>query len=319
MMNARGKWASARVAARLGVGMAVAVVGGACASTGTTFRSGVGDAFLEHPPYYAGRDPGPVAGAYRTGHLPVVYQRGASHSPIFDPSWGEPMTELLGEMNAYLDSLGVSVRLVEGGQVSAVSHAGSRVPPDVQFGCETDPGGPGDECAMGDDEALGRGHQATRLAVGRPSPEWAAWMKELMDAGGTDAALVITLEVGQYPLRQKGLRGTKIVELGTSHVAQFPWLTSLETPVAVLQLTGALVGPDGRAIRIGAEGLTARRTSMLVSSIGGQALMSDDDVEHLRTARRDDLPGHPLVWQVGLRTLVGGLTGARLHDQGDYR
>lgn len=26
-----------------------------CATTGATFRSGVGDRYLEHPPYYAGK------------------------------------------------------------------------------------------------------------------------------------------------------------------------------------------------------------------------------------------------------------------------
>lgn len=38
----------------------------------------------------------------------------------------------------------------------------------------------------------------------------------------------------------------------------------------VLQLTGALIDRDGKAVRIGAEGMLARRTRLLVSSIGGQ-------------------------------------------------
>jgi hypothetical protein len=77
----------------------------------------------------------------------------------------------------------------------------------------------------------------------------------------------------------------------------------------VLQLTGALIDPDGRATRIGAEGLYPRRTRLLVSAIGGQELLSDEDVERLRSERRDDLPGRPLVWQVALRNLVAQLTG----------
>ncbi|HZA51832.1 MAG TPA: hypothetical protein VE549_13900 [Myxococcaceae bacterium] len=36
-----------------------------------------------------------------------------------------------------------------------------------------------------------------------------------------------------------------------------PWLTSLETPVSVLQLTGALIDRSGQAVRIGAEGSAA--------------------------------------------------------------
>jgi hypothetical protein len=92
-------------------------------------------------------------------------------------------------------------------------------------------------------------------------------------------------------------------------VVNLPWLTSLETPVAVLQLTGARVGRDGRAQRIGAEGLLARRTSLPVSALGGQAMIADAEVEQARTARREDLPGQPLVWQVALRELVRGLIG----------
>jgi hypothetical protein len=38
-------------------------------------------------------------------------------------------------------------------------------------------------------------------------------------------------------------------------------------------------------------------------------LVTDDDIERLRTLRRDDLPGQPLVWQVALRNLVSQLTG----------
>jgi hypothetical protein len=106
------------------------------------------------------------------------------------------------------------------------------------------------------------------------------------------------------------LHGTKEVELGTDHTVQLPWLTSLEAPVSVLQLTGALVGPDGKAKRIGAEGLLARRTSLGLSSIGAQELITDAEVEALLTARREDLPGAPLVWETALRSLVAGLTGS---------
>jgi hypothetical protein len=69
------------------------------------------------------------------------------------------------------------------------------------------------------------------------------------------------------------------------------------------------VGRDGRAVRIGAEGLVARRTPLLASSAGAQSLLTDEDVAALRTARRADLPGAPLAWQVALRTLVGELAG----------
>ena len=77
----------------------------------------------------------------------------------------------------------------------------------------------------------------------------------------------------------------------------------------MLQLTGARIARDGQALRIGAEGMLARRTSLPISAIGGQTLIRDADIEQLRSARRNDLPDDPLVWRSALRALVRGLTG----------
>lgn len=303
---------------RLGTVALVSLASSACASTGATFRSGVGDTFLEHPPWVAGAAASVVGGdSARLGHLPIAFQRGASESANFDPASGvgSAVESLLSEMNAYLDSLGsaaaLTIRLVEGGRVSAVAHRATTSPPDVQFGCLTELGLSGNDCAERGDSALGRGRQQMRLAVGRPSPEWTAWMNEVMGAQNVSRALVLTLEVGHYLPRQRGLRGTKEVELGTGHTQSLPWLTSLETPVAVLQLTGAIVGGDGWAIRIGAEGFALRRTRLAVSALGGVELLREEDVAESRTARRDDLPGRPLAWQVAMRHLVANLTGRR--------
>lgn len=270
---------------------------GACA-TGSTYRSGVGDKLLEHPPYYAGS--APAADSASLGHLSVAYQQGATQSPIFEPAANSgTIAVLLADLNAYLDSLGMSRR------VTTIPHGTA---PDVRFSCEPRTSGPDDECATGEG-ALGRDDIVMHLAVGRPSAEWVANAAAAMDSAHVGSLLVITLEIGQYRVRQRGLRGDKEVELGTSHVVRLPWLTSLETPVSVLQLTGARIGRDGRAQRIGAEGLLARRTSLPISAIGGQALISDAEVEAARTARREDLPGQPLTWQVALRELVRGLIG----------
>ena len=90
-----------------------------------------------------------------------------------------------------------------------------------------------------------------------------------------------------------------------------PWLTSLEAPVSVLQVTGALVDREGKAVRIGAEGIMARRTSLMGSGVGLQRILRDEDIEQTRSLVRDDLPGRPLAWQVALRHLVEQLTGRR--------
>ena len=278
----------------------------ACSSTGATFRSGVGDAFPEHPPYYAGVSRESVgADASRIGHLPIVFQRGASQSAIFDPKSepGTPTAALLAEMSAYLDTL------VGGASTRLSAPAGAGVPPDVRFGCLTDGGMPDDDCTVDDNSALGRGRQQMKLAVGRPSPEWTAGMRDAMGSAAVTRTLVITLEVGQMLLRQRGLAGSKELELGTGNTVRFPWLTSLETPVPVLQLTGALVDREGKAIRIGAEAFQAKRTPFIISSAGAQALLLDEDVAEARTRRREDLPGQPVAWRVALRHLVTQLTG----------
>ena len=171
---------------------------------------------------------------------------------------------------------------------------------------------PDDDCTVDEDGALGRGRQQMKLEVGRPSPEWTARVREGVTTAGVSRTLVITLEVGQMLLRQRGLGGSKELELGTGHTARFPWLTSLETPVPVLQLTGALVDGDGKAIRIGAEAFQAKRTPFLLSSAGAQALLLDEDVAEARTRRREDLPGQPIAWRVALRHLAEQLTGRTL-------
>jgi hypothetical protein len=277
----------------------VLLAAAACA-TGSTYRSGVGDRRLEHPPYYAGGPSTPATG--RPGHLSIAYQRGATQGSMFDPDGarGTPIALLLAEMNRYLDSLDVTTRLVTG------VAAPTGTPPDVRFSCETDPSTePSGDCAIGD----GRGDIVMHLAVGRPSDEWVRWAGGLMDSTRVAAVLVITLEVGQYRIRQRGFRGTKEVELGSGYVVRLPWLTPLEMPVNVLQITGAFVGRDGRAIRIGAEGMLARHTSLLESALGLHALITDEEVDDLRAARRDDLADRPHVWQAALRNLVTGLTG----------
>ena len=281
---------------------AVALALGACA-TGSTLRSGVGDRILKHPPFYASGLAAPDTG--RVGHFPIGYQRGATQPAQFDPAAGRgtPLAALREEMSRYLDSL------LPGDVLLTGTDSAPGTPPDVQFSCEADPLG---DCIVDTSQALGRDDIRMRLAVGRPSNDWIAWTSTRMSSAGMATVLVLSLEVGQYRVRQTGLLGKKAIEMGTGYVSNLPWLSSVETPVNVLQVTGALMGRDGRALRIGAEGMLARRSGILASAAGLQALITDREVEELRAARRGDLPGQPLVWQVALRNLVAGLTGRPL-------
>jgi hypothetical protein len=277
-----------------------------CATTGATYRSGVGDRLLARPPWYAGATTTIVTPDLRIGVHPIVFQVRPGSGGIFDPSRapGSPIAELLREMNAYLDSLSAP----NGMPVIRLTSDQVGVAPDVRFGCLTEGNLPGEDCVTRGDSALGRGDQRMQLSVGRPSTDWIAASSAVMERNSVEHALVITLEVGDYLMRQTGITGKKSVELGTDHTVAVPWLTSLETPVQVLQLTGAVVDRTGRAIRIGAEGIMARRTRLLVSALGAQELLSDEDVTAVRGTRRSELAGEPLAWRVALRNLVVGLT-----------
>ncbi len=204
-------------------------------------------------------------------------------------------------MNAFLDDLRNASPL------QLAMETGS-VAPDVRFGCERDLFG---DCA-GEEEGEPIGKRWMTLSVGRPSAEWTRSVAAALEDAERSHLLVVTLEIGDYWPRQKNLRGDKEVRLGTGSTQRLPWLTSLDRPVQVIQLTGALIGREGEAVRIGAEGLLARHTSIVVSGFGAQELITDQDIEKLATLRRHDLTGKPLAWQVALENLVRQLTGQGL-------
>jgi hypothetical protein len=272
-----------------GLATVLLALGASGCATGGVF-SGPRDAFFDEAPYYATRgrvESAPVV------HLRISYQRGATQPESFDPSAATdgPAAQLLAEMNAYLDSLGLSEPFVPR------SPARGRAP-DVQFGCERLPH---DDC----EDAPSRHRQ--RLAVANPSGSWLEWWRSETTQAEARQVLFITLEVGNYLPVQRDLLGRKEIRLGTNHTVDVPWLTATDRPASVLQLTGVLLDADGRVIRMGAEGLLARRTNLLVGALGAQRIISDEDVQAARTSRREDLPGSPLVWQAALRNMVAQL------------
>ena len=223
------------------------------------------------------------------GHLPITFQGGRDMKPG-DPAsqYGSELALLLDEMNAWLDARDLTTRLQPESPLAGTA-------PDVQFGCER----PGDDECEGYEE-----HQQMRLAVGRPSTSWTESARAEMARGGARRVLVITLEIGNYMPHQRDWKGSKEVRLGTDRTVDLPWLTSLRQPVSVLQLTGALMDADGRAIRIGAEGLLARPTNVALAGFGVQRVIGDEDVKRVRE--------NPEVWQTALSHMLAQLTGTRL-------
>jgi hypothetical protein len=260
-------------------------------------RAGVGPRTFDRAPFYTGRisAPGPV------GWLPVAYQRGGAQAPNFDPKGGPAMEALLAEMNAFLDSLDPGPRIAPPAQLP-----GS--PPDVRFSCAMDLAG---DCIerLADPALPGEPGRSMVLSVDPPERAFSSWLGSALSAAGVGHAMIITLEIAPFWPRQTGLRGNKVVDLGSGHAQELPWLTSLDQPVWVAQLTGVLTDSTGHPIRIGAEGLLAKRTRFLVSAAGGEEPIRDDEIAQLRGSRREDLTGSPLTWQIALRTLVEQLQG----------
>lgn len=246
------------------------------------------------PPYRAGRLPD--APPQRIAVTPVTFQVGED-GPAFAPSAGRgtPVARVLDRVDAWL---------ADQTHLKPLDAPPTGDPPDVRFGCRTDATGDCEPFV----EMMNEGPPLV-LGVRRPNVEWEVSARTTMATEMTDALLVVTLEIGQYWPRQLDWRGRKGVDLGTNHRQDLPWLTSLDDPVQVLQLTAALVDRDGVVVRIGAEGLIARRSRLTVSAIGGQELLSDEDVDALLAARREDLPGDPPVLETALADLVAGVTG----------
>lgn len=260
-------------------------------------RGGVGPRTFDRAPFYTGRiaGPGPVA------WLPIAYQRGGAQAPIFDPQGGPAMEALLTEMNAFLDSLATGPRIAPPAPLP-----GS--PPDVRFSCTMDLAG--DCIEKPADPALpGEPGRSMVLSVDPPERAFSSWLGSALSAAGAGHAIIITLETAPFWPRQTGLRGNKVVDLGSGYAQELPWLTSLDQPVWVAELTGVLTDSTGHPVRIGAEGLLAKRTRFLVSAMGGEEPIRDDEIAQLRGQRREDLVGSPLTWQIALRTLVEQLQG----------
>ena len=157
------------------------------------------------------------------------------------------------------------------------------------------------------DETTGRHNQ---LDVTSGTKAWRDRVAGVLDSAGADHLLIVSVEMSdQWPV-QKGWSIAKEVRLGTGHSVGIPWLSSLEVPVSVVQLTGMLVDRTGKVRRSGAEGLLAVKTSSAASLMGIQKAVSDEDIARLRVGqRRTELPGAPLVWESALETLVAQLAG----------
>jgi hypothetical protein len=146
------------------------------------------------------------------------------------------------------------------------------------------------------------------LHLERPSDAWRRDASARAAATGARYSIVAMLGVSQYG---KGYSGPfrKEVVLSTGHREPIRFLTSEDTPVEVLHLTGVLVDADGWPVRAGAEGVILRDTPFAMQVLGLAQILDDLSLERVVTDElRTDLPGSPLKLDVAFDNLLAQLT-----------
>lgn len=249
--------------------------GGATVSNEKTFK---------RPPYYRGSTPDPSS-SVAVMVLPPAGPR------EFPEDW-LPQRSL----EALTEEIALAVTQ-QGVASASVAAARGAVPPQISFGCTMD--------------SIGECDVATTVNALVSTGGTAAWKGEIarsLDAVGSDYLIVLQLRLEPQWIHQKNLSGKKEVRLGTRHTQALPWLTSLESPVWVLQVTGALVDREGKIVRSGAEGIWALRTPFKASMFRAERLVHAAAVDSVRTELvREDLPHRPLAWAAAVEELIHGL------------
>lgn len=146
------------------------------------------------------------------------------------------------------------------------------------------------------------------LYLEKPSKAWKQSFSQQMSEQGADYALLIWIGLTEYPKADKGLFKKKVV-LGTGYEHEIRFLSAVDKPVEVLQLTGVLLDKEGNVIRAGAEGFLHEDSPFWVQTLEAGTTIDDNAIEKLLTEEsREDLPGKPLAWKVALDNLVERLT-----------
>lgn len=250
---------------------------------------------LDRPPYVDGRLKGPVRPA---AHVAVAFRAG-------DPGSLDPTPGRSPALAAVLDSLREEIARLRLTTALAVGN-GLEGGPDVGFGCR-----------RGGTEPDGTPRSALEIDPGEPrrmafevEDARRSWRDAVRAAAGDSIRAILSVQLGfaEYWVRQKNWKGSKLIDLGVARAMPLPWLTSLDDPVQVLQLTAALVSPEGRVLRVGAEGLIARRTGMTASVLGAQEILTEAELESLTAPAAD---GSGPVWRSALRELITRMLDTR--------
>lgn len=146
------------------------------------------------------------------------------------------------------------------------------------------------------------------LYLEQPSKQWRNSLRQSMADNGSDYALLLWVGLTEYPKSNKGVFKKKVV-LGTDYEREIRFLSAVDKPVEVLQLTGILLDGDGEVVRAGAEGFLHEDSPFWLQVLDAESTISDNSVSDLFTGQlREDLPGNPPAWKVAVINLLEQLT-----------
>lgn len=279
-----------RIAARFARGLARIPATLALLAAVTTADAATTRGLFDRPPFYHGRA---AAMSGRVAHLPLTFRDEAgSLDPT--PARSPALAALVDSLRLELDRIGASEPLETG--EGPLANA-----PTIRFGARRG-GLAADGTLLAPTEVDARSPRRMTFEVEGPGR---AWKERVGRAAGDSvgAVLVIQLGFGDQWVRQIDWKGNKSIEIGARRRIPVEWLTSLDDPVQVLHLTGAMLSPAGKVLRVGAEGVAVRRTGMMASSLGAQEVLTEDDLAAIAKTAENGQP----VWRAALRDLVRGL------------
>lgn len=146
------------------------------------------------------------------------------------------------------------------------------------------------------------------LHVNKSSKQWKKNYTEKMAVANADYMILIRIGFSEYPKADKGLFKKKIV-LGTGYEREIRFLSAIDKPVEVLQLTGVILNKKGDIMKAGAEVFLHQDAPFWAQVFDMGKAIDDETLQNvILEEKRDDLPGQPPAWQVAIYHLMQNLT-----------
>jgi len=238
---------------------------------------------------YSKITPDEKAGIY---HLPLEVSDRYKTDPFFKAR-GRSLQPLIEVMSEYIDSLHWSTKL----ETDRLAIPGE---PRVFIGSAESSDAPPEARQMRNENDK---YPPMIIHIKKPAKEWRAALLQSLTAVNGNFLLIMNFSFDDFPKADKGLFGKKVV-LGTDYEQGLNFLTAIDKPVEVLQITGMLLDREGNILRAGSEGILAKDTPFSLQIFDIQKEIDRKAIDKLiNEERREDLPDKPLKWKVAVDNL----------------